>query len=150
MIHIFPESKSQDSDRSYPHSSINFNHTAVHKFYLNREPVKRVHLRGPIPFFPNIKEHWIRHLVKKYEPWMNFWGKCKVVLNYASCHEDIRLSGDSAPCILNPRTRWRLVVTFMPWLLHPQGKSPQNPMDSRLGGPQTQSGVLENSCSYQE
>jgi hypothetical protein len=146
MIHIFPESKGQDIDRSYPHSSINFNHTALHKFYLNSEPVKKVQLWGPIPFFPNIKEHWTRHFVKKYEPWMNFWGKCKVMLNYASCYEIKQWSGDSAPCILNLRTRWRLVVSFIPWPLHLQGKSPQYPMNSNMGGPQTQSGNLQSFC----
>jgi hypothetical protein len=32
------------------------------------------------------------------------------------------------------------VVSFMPWLLYPQGKSPWYPLDRRLGGPQSRSG----------
>jgi len=32
------------------------------------------------------------------------------------------------------------VVSFTPWPLHPQGKSPQYPLDRRLGGPQICSG----------
>jgi hypothetical protein len=44
-------------------------------------------------------------------------------------------SGSTAPRILWPGTRWRLVVSFMPWPLYPQGKSPWYPLD-RLDGPQ--------------
>jgi len=36
-------------------------------------------------------------------------------------------------------TRCRWVVSFTPWLLYPQGKSPWYPFD-RLGGPQSHSG----------
>jgi hypothetical protein len=32
------------------------------------------------------------------------------------------------------------MVSFMPQLLYPQGKSPWYPLDRRLGGPQSQSG----------
>jgi len=32
------------------------------------------------------------------------------------------------------------VVSFMPWLFYPQGKSPWYPFDRRLGGLQIQSG----------
>jgi hypothetical protein len=32
------------------------------------------------------------------------------------------------------------MVSFMPQPLYPQGKSPQYPLDRRLGGPQSQSG----------
>jgi len=28
------------------------------------------------------------------------------------------------------------VISFMPWLLYPQGKSPRYPLDKWLGGPQ--------------
>jgi hypothetical protein len=38
--------------------------------------------------------------------------------------------------ILDLGTRWRRDVSFRPWLLTPWGKSPQYPMDRRLGGPQ--------------
>jgi hypothetical protein len=37
-------------------------------------------------------------------------------------------------------TRWRWVVSFMPWPLYSQGKSPQYPLHRILGGPQSQSG----------
>jgi hypothetical protein len=33
-------------------------------------------------------------------------------------------------------TRWKWMVSFMPRLLYPQGKSPLYPLDRRLGGPQ--------------
>jgi hypothetical protein len=50
-------------------------------------------------------------------------------------------SGDTAPRILDLGTRWRWVVSFTPRLLYPQGKSPwQQPLDRRLGGPQSRSG----------
>jgi hypothetical protein len=29
---------------------------------------------------------------------------------------------------------WMEVVSFMPWLLYPQGESPQYPLERRLGG----------------
>jgi hypothetical protein len=44
-------------------------------------------------------------------------------------------SGGIGPHILDLSTRWRWVVSFMP-----QGKSPQYPLDRRLGGPQSCSG----------
>jgi hypothetical protein len=37
-------------------------------------------------------------------------------------------------------TRWRWVISFMPWPLYPQGKSPCFPLDRRLCGPQSRSG----------
>jgi hypothetical protein len=37
-------------------------------------------------------------------------------------------------------TSWRWVVNFTPRPLYPQGKSPQYPLDRRLGGPQNRSG----------
>jgi hypothetical protein len=43
-------------------------------------------------------------------------------------------SGGIAPHILDLSTRWRLVVSFMPQLLYPQGKSPWYPLDRRLVG----------------
>jgi hypothetical protein len=39
--------------------------------------------------------------------------------------------------ILDLGTRWRRVVSFKPLLFYPQGKSPQYPLDGRLGGPQS-------------
>jgi hypothetical protein len=41
--------------------------------------------------------------------------------------------------ILDVGTRWRWVVSFTPQLLYPRGKSPQYPLDKRLGGPQSRS-----------
>jgi hypothetical protein len=49
-------------------------------------------------------------------------------------------SGGTAPHILNLGTRWRWVVSFTPRPLYPQGKSPQYPLDRRLGGLQSRSG----------
>jgi hypothetical protein len=37
-------------------------------------------------------------------------------------------------------TIWRWVVSFTPWPLYPQGKSPWYPLDKRLGGSQNRSG----------
>jgi hypothetical protein len=48
--------------------------------------------------------------------------------------------GGIAPHILDLSTRWRWVVSFIRWLLYPQGKSPWYPLDRRLGRPQSQSG----------
>jgi hypothetical protein len=48
--------------------------------------------------------------------------------------------GGIAPRILDLGTRWRRVVSFTPWPLCPQGKSPWYPLDRRLGGPQNRSG----------
>jgi hypothetical protein len=49
-------------------------------------------------------------------------------------------SGSIVPLILDLGTRWRQVVSFMPRLPYPQGKSPWYLLDSRLGGPQSRSG----------
>jgi hypothetical protein len=49
-------------------------------------------------------------------------------------------SGGIAPCIFDLGTRCRWVVSFMPQLLYPQGKSPWYPLDRKLGEPQSQSG----------
>jgi hypothetical protein len=48
-------------------------------------------------------------------------------------------SGGIAPRILDFGVRWE-VVSFIPRPLYPQGKSPQYPLDMRLGGPQSRSG----------
>jgi hypothetical protein len=45
-----------------------------------------------------------------------------------------------APHILDLSTRWKWVVSFTPWLLYPQGKSPWYPLDRRLGWPHSWSG----------
>jgi hypothetical protein len=34
------------------------------------------------------------------------------------------------------------MVRFMPWPLYTQGKSPWYPLDRRLGGPQSHSGLI--------
>jgi hypothetical protein len=48
-------------------------------------------------------------------------------------------SGGIVPHILDLGTRWRSVVSFMPWPLYLQRKSPWYPL-RRLGGPQSHSG----------
>jgi hypothetical protein len=55
-------------------------------------------------------------------------------------HEDVLGSGGIAPRILNLGTRWRWVVSSTPRHLYPKGKSPWDPLDRRLGGPQSRSG----------
>jgi hypothetical protein len=45
------------------------------------------------------------------------------------------------PCFLDLGISWRWVVSFMPGPLYSQGESPQYPLDRRLGGPQSQSGL---------
>jgi hypothetical protein len=50
-------------------------------------------------------------------------------------------SGHIAPRILDSGPRWRWVVSFTPRPLYPQGKSPWYPLDRRLGGPQSLSGL---------
>jgi len=47
--------------------------------------------------------------------------------------------GTAAVLILNLCTRWR-VVNFTSQPLYPWGKSPQHPLNRRLGGLQSQSG----------
>jgi hypothetical protein len=43
--------------------------------------------------------------------------------------------------ILNHSARWRWVVSFTPWPLYSPGKSPRYPLDRRLGGPCSWSGL---------
>jgi hypothetical protein len=62
-------------------------------------------------------------------------------LNSAPCHEGVRGSEGIAPCILNPGTDWRWVVSFTPWLLYPWRKSPRYPLGRRLGGHQNRPGL---------
>jgi hypothetical protein len=40
------------------------------------------------------------------------------------------------PHFLDLGISWRWVVSFTPLPLYPRGKSPQHPLDRRLGGPQ--------------
>jgi len=49
-------------------------------------------------------------------------------------------SGGIVPGILDLGTRWRWVVSFMPWPLYTQGKSPWYHLDRRLAGHQNCSG----------
>jgi hypothetical protein len=44
--------------------------------------------------------------------------------NWAPCHEGILGDGGIALCIIDLGTRWRWVVSFMPWLLYPQWQGP--------------------------
>jgi len=61
------------------------------------------------------------------------------VLNYATHSEDKWGSTGTAAHIINLGPRWRLVVSFIPWLLYPWQKSPQYPLDRRMGQLQSQS-----------
>jgi hypothetical protein len=70
--------------------------------------------------------------------WMARYKKVKLSLcfNWAPRHEGVLESGGITPHILALGTRWKLVVSFTPRPLYPQGKSPWYPLDRRLGGPQ--------------
>jgi hypothetical protein len=50
-------------------------------------------------------------------------------------HEDVSGSRCIEPHFLDLGTSYRWVVGFMTGLPYPQGKSPQYPLDRRLGGP---------------
>jgi len=68
---------------------------------------------------------------------------CKVVpvFNKIPRHEDVLGSEDIiSPHILILGTRRRWFISFTPWPLYSQGKNPRYPLDSRLGGPQSQFG----------
>jgi hypothetical protein len=60
-------------------------------------------------------------------------GKFASVLNQAPHHEDISRNEFTVPCILNLSPRLKKMVSFMPWMLYPQGKSPRHSLDKRLG-----------------
>jgi hypothetical protein len=67
--------------------------------------------------------------------------KVKVKLSlYLTKHHAMKTywgSGGIAQHLLDFSIRWRWVVSFTPWPLYPQGKSPWYPLDRRLGGPQS-------------
>jgi hypothetical protein len=74
--------------------------------------------------------------------------KLFLCFNWAPRHEGILGSDGTAPRILNLGTRWRWVVSFTPWPLYPQRKSPWYPLNRRLGGTQSRferSGEEKNS-----
>jgi hypothetical protein len=67
-------------------------------------------------------------------------GKVKLSLclnNLAPCHEGIWGCGCKDPHFLDLDTSWRLVASFMPLPLYPQGNSPGYTLDRRLGGTQS-------------
>jgi hypothetical protein len=55
-------------------------------------------------------------------------------------HEDVWGSRGIALCILDLVITWRLMVSTTPQFLYSRVKSPQYPLDGRLGGPQNWSG----------
>jgi hypothetical protein len=72
----------------------------------------------------------------------NIFKKVKVKLSLClieHCHEDVGEWGYSF-IILDLGTRWRWVVSFTLWLLHPREKRLRYPLDMRLSGPQSHSG----------
>jgi hypothetical protein len=73
-----------------------------------------------------VKVRYFLYLTKYTIPWRH------LALNYAWYHEDIWVRQGTSPCILNPGTRWRWVVSFMFLLLDPQGNSP--PSTHWIGG----------------
>jgi hypothetical protein len=73
--------------------------------------------------------------------------------DYDTWYNDIMEEWKYSVTILDLSTRWRWVVSFMPWLLYLQGKSPWCPSDRMLGGPHNWSGCCgeeKNSCPCQE
>jgi hypothetical protein len=60
--------------------------------------------------------------------------------NYALRHEGVWGRGCIDPRFLDIGTSWRWVVNFTPRPLYPRGRSPQHPLDMRLGEPQNRCG----------
>jgi hypothetical protein len=82
-------------------------------------------LNGSKPWIPKSNPaSWVR-------------GKGKVIPMFTKHHamKTYWGSGAIAPRLHDLGTRWRGVVSFTPRPLYPQGKSPRNPLDRRLGGP---------------
>jgi hypothetical protein len=76
-----------------------------------------------------------------------------MLLNKPSHNANRCRSNRIATSILKPSTRWRRVINFMPWMLYPYVKRPQNPLDRRLGRVQSWSKYGDkntNFCSCQE
>jgi hypothetical protein len=79
-------------------------------------------------------------------------GKVVPVLSFLPEHHAMKAywrSGGIAPRSLDLGTGCRWVVSFIPWPLHPQRKSPYYPLDRSLGGPQSRwgrGGEEKNSC----
>jgi hypothetical protein len=71
-------------------------------------------------------------------------GKGKVKLSLClTKHHAMKMywvRGGTAPRILDLGARWRWMVSFTPRPLYSQGKSSQNPLDRRVGEPQSRSG----------
>jgi hypothetical protein len=65
------------------------------------------------------------------------------MLNQASRHKDVWWNGSVAPCILNFGNMWIWVDSFTPRPLHPLAKSPKFPLESRPGGPRSQTASCE-------
>jgi hypothetical protein len=57
-----------------------------------------------------------------------------------SSSSGVNVMSDATARIYTNQVRWRWVVSFMPLLLYPWGKSPWYPFDRRLGRPQSWSG----------
>jgi hypothetical protein len=57
-------------------------------------------------------------------------------------HEGVRGSGCIDPHFLDLCTSWRWVVSFTPLTPYSRENSPRYPLDRRLGGPQSRSGLF--------
>jgi len=76
-----------------------------------------------------------------------------VLFNESSRNSNICSSNRTAPSILKPSTRWRQVISFIPWMLYPYVKIPQNTLGRRLGRVQSWLRYGDknmNFCSCQE
>ena len=77
-----------------------------------------------------------------------------LVLFNESSHNANRCSSNrTAPSIIKPSTRWRWVISFIPWMLYSYVKRIQNPLDRKLGKVQSWCRYGDkntNFCSCQE
>jgi hypothetical protein len=78
------------------------------------------------------RRHWIGKLNNKR--------LLALLFNWAQQHEGESGSVGIAPRVLDLGTRWRWVVSFTPWPLYTQGKSPWYTLDRRFVGHNSQSG----------
>jgi len=61
------------------------------------------------------------------------------MLSQVPCHQDVWVSGVTAPCTLELGTRWKWVVSSTNRSLSPWGKSRSCTRDKRFGEPQSYS-----------
>jgi hypothetical protein len=95
-------------------------------------------------------KHHVRNHCKKHTVGPSSWPSKEVTLmlslcstNKPLCHEGVRANWCIDLHFLDLCTSWSWAVSFMPRPLYRRGKSPQYPLDRRLGGPLSRSGRRE-------